>query len=410
MSWEDRLREASFRGVPFKVAQGSTTAGRRFVIHQFVNRTLPYAEDLGRKALTFKIEAFVLGDDYDLERDTLLNAVQEPGPGVLVHPNLGRKTVACLKGEVLEEFGSNRLAIISLEFTEVGEKRFPDSSPDHLALSDKAAESVIASASEEFSSIFDADKVQQIVKDDAVSIFRKAVQSVEKIVGTIEQAEEDAARSAATIDRYKRETFEFITSPGIAAQRYLAVLDILNGTRSYKKLATGLRAFYTFGSDQSEIANRPSVSSRKLKDNRDVQNRFIRASALAKLGQAASRASLPDSLDVSPEDGFSSVAEAALFRDELNGEIDGLLKETRDDSLYVSLVDLRNGIANSVPGNSSRLKIVRTHTTTKTVPSLVLAHNLYGDAAREEEITVRNTIEKPGFIPAGLGLEVTVDA
>jgi hypothetical protein len=34
------------------------------------------------------------------------------------------------------------------------------------------------------------------------------------------------------------------------------------------------------------------------------------------------------------------------------------------------------------------------------VPSLVLAHRLYGDALRGSEIVTRNKIRHPGFVPA----------
>jgi hypothetical protein len=43
---------------------------------------------------------------------------------------------------------------------------------------------------------------------------------------------------------------------------------------------------------------------------------------------------------------------------------------------------------------------LRTYAPLDTVPALVLAHSLYGDALRSTEIVSRNRIRHPGFVPA----------
>ncbi|EPR0211413.1 DNA circularization N-terminal domain-containing protein, partial [Escherichia coli] len=47
MAWKDRLVEASFRGVPFKVEDEGAPVGRRVETHEYPNRDKPYTEDLG---------------------------------------------------------------------------------------------------------------------------------------------------------------------------------------------------------------------------------------------------------------------------------------------------------------------------------------------------------------------------
>ena len=41
-----------------------------------------------------------------------------------------------------------------------------------------------------------------------------------------------------------------------------------------------------------------------------------------------------------------------------------------------------------------------------TLPALVVAHRLYGDATRADEITVRNNARHPGALRGGIELEV----
>lgn len=46
--WRDRLHDASFRGVPFKVEEESAGTGRRVETHEYPNRDKPYTEDPGK--------------------------------------------------------------------------------------------------------------------------------------------------------------------------------------------------------------------------------------------------------------------------------------------------------------------------------------------------------------------------
>jgi prophage DNA circulation protein len=41
-----------------------------------------------------------------------------------------------------------------------------------------------------------------------------------------------------------------------------------------------------------------------------------------------------------------------------------------------------------------------------TLPALVVAHRVYGDATRADEIVSRNRVRHPGFVPGGIALEV----
>ena len=43
MTWKDRLQDASFRGVPFKVEEESAGTGRRVETHEYPNRDKLFA-------------------------------------------------------------------------------------------------------------------------------------------------------------------------------------------------------------------------------------------------------------------------------------------------------------------------------------------------------------------------------
>lgn len=51
----------------------------------------------------------------------------------------------------------------------------------------------------------------------------------------------------------------------------------------------------------------------------------------------------------------------------------------------------------------------RGYTPRETLPSLLVAYQIYGDAGRADEIAARNTPRHPGFLVGGNQLEVLAD-
>ena len=94
-TWEN-LRPASFRGVAFEVESHSESGGRRVELHEYPLRDTPYAEDLGKKAGKWQIEAFLVNgkSGYAERRDKLREALNASGPGTLIHPYLGELSVS----------------------------------------------------------------------------------------------------------------------------------------------------------------------------------------------------------------------------------------------------------------------------------------------------------------------------
>lgn len=126
--WREKLLEASFRGVPFKVEEESAGTGRRVETHEYPNRDKPYTEDLGKVTFRPSITAYVVGDDCFDQRDRLIEALNKPGPGTLVHPTYGELKV-CVDGEVRVSTSKSegRIVRFDLKFVEAGELSYPTS-------------------------------------------------------------------------------------------------------------------------------------------------------------------------------------------------------------------------------------------------------------------------------------------
>lgn len=121
MSWRDRFRPASFRGVEFKVDTGARSAGRRGVTFEYPKRDTPSDEDMGRRARRWVITGYVIGPDYDLDAALLEDNLNAEGPGLLIHPMMGEMRVRCdtyTRGERKEQ---GNMALFDMNFIEVGE-------------------------------------------------------------------------------------------------------------------------------------------------------------------------------------------------------------------------------------------------------------------------------------------------
>ena len=132
MAWRDRYRRGSFRGVSFFILRhDSLLAGRRIVTHSYPGRDLPSTEDLGRVVREFTFSAYVLGENYDFDRDRLIAACAASGPGQLVHPYRGIETVVCRECRVIEATDEGRMARFTLTFGEDGGEVAPQITIDH---------------------------------------------------------------------------------------------------------------------------------------------------------------------------------------------------------------------------------------------------------------------------------------
>ena len=86
----EQLLPASFRGVPFSVtAEILPEEGRKIALHEYVNSSERFVEDLGQLPSKFSVRAFVHGVDWRDRMAALRAALNEAGPGELVLPVFG---------------------------------------------------------------------------------------------------------------------------------------------------------------------------------------------------------------------------------------------------------------------------------------------------------------------------------
>lgn len=126
VSYFNQLRPASWRGVPFVVEGNETSAGRRTAEHLYPYRDTPWIEDLGRAPRKFQVTGFLVGDDVIQQRDNMLTAAEQPGPGTLVHPTFGAITLNLVEPVSFREHKSHgRVIELTFSFEQSGQRLFP---------------------------------------------------------------------------------------------------------------------------------------------------------------------------------------------------------------------------------------------------------------------------------------------
>jgi len=132
--WRQRLTLAQFRNAFFHVERDSRGSGRRVALHEFPKRNQPYAEDMGRKAIRYTCQGYIIVSpfetDYIPARDALYDALEADGPGILKLPTFEPLEVMVESYNVSETREKGGIAIFDMQFVERGKPLSYDVQPD----------------------------------------------------------------------------------------------------------------------------------------------------------------------------------------------------------------------------------------------------------------------------------------
>ncbi|HIH8978117.1 TPA: DNA circularization protein [Serratia marcescens] len=421
--WKSRLQPASFRGVPFSVESDEGTFGRRVQTHEYPNRDKPYTEDLGRATRRFTISAYLIGDDYIDQRDRLIAAVDTPGPGTLVHPNYGEMAIS-VDGEVRVSHSNNegRMCRISFSFVEAGELSFPTSgvaTGQVLVSSCSALDDSIGDAFSSFGLGGLSDFIQSDVLDQATAM-----------INTVADAFTMVDEGIAAAARLLQGDLSVLLMPPSSGMNFVNALqkmwragNRLTGDASDLVTLIDTLSGVTLGHDLAPrgVWNTDSTTTQVVKSQQNYVAEAIRTTAISEAAYTVTLLPQPKTPvnQRSPESATPVVSHPALndagmdnsvpapvtwddliaVRAGLNHVIDTELQRTADDGLFLSLNRVRTDTNRDISTRLAQVEKTVTRTPPDVLPALVLAATWYDNAAREIDITGRNAVKHPGFIP-----------
>lgn len=408
MGWRDRYRPASIDGIEFKVKTNELEFGRRTVDHEYPQKDEAWIEDMGKAQRRFTFDGFVLGADYDQVRDRLIEALEKPGPYVLVHPSYGRRIVRHLSKPRCSENPSDEggKARFSFDFGETADNVQPETRADTQSQVNLAADDATAAAEADFAEGFSVDGMPDFVS-------ASALESLNGVMGSLDAARMGMVPDLSILSAYTSTArgvsgslSNLIRSPGLLAGSILGLFSGLRGLALGPLSAlTSLRSLFGFGRTQNTTVPRTTPSRIQEANNQVAVNQLVE------------RAAVIEAVRASTEVEFESYDQAVKLRDELGDRIDEQLEAPQQntnanpattEAVYVALVRLRAAMVRDITERGGDLAQVRQVALPATVPSLVAAYRLYGSSAREADLVTRNPnkIRHPGFVPGGTELEV----
>jgi len=379
MSWRDRYTgKGKLRGAEFLVKSSDMTFGRRVAVHEYPQRDVPYVEDLGLKGREFTLDVFVIGPDYHIARDALIVAIEQPGPATLVHPYLGTLRVSVVNARKRESAHDGGRCQFTLTLVVGGENQYPAAQIDTQAAVDAQADKSLTESINDFSSTFDvvglvADQVAEVEAElDSV------LGAIDNVVGSVTEPLASLIRTPANL--------------GTALAGSVSRISAL--------VSTPIRAISLYKNLFGTGSNRPIIPT-------TTPSRRQQAATTTALYNLVKQTALTEACRSSSQANYAAYDDAIDVRDALLDELDVQMQDAAvTDVLYTQFVKIRVAVVNDIRTRGADLSRLKTHTPLTTLPVLVIAHQLYGDAQRADEIISRNTLRHPGFVPGGDALEV----
>ncbi|MBR8316066.1 DNA circularization N-terminal domain-containing protein [Burkholderia dolosa] len=403
MSWREKLRPASFRGVPFQVFDDKTPVGRRVVVHDYPRRDHSYPEDNGRKTREYTMTAFVIGPNCLDQRDKLLDALEQEGPGELIHPWLGALRVQpgeCDMTHVKAEGGMVRFTLV---FHDAPDLKYPSGVAntgkqaiesggglldtalgryrDAVAWVD-LAQVTVDGLMHQGGSIFDV--LYRYASPFAV-LFGSARRFVEMLVEMPE----------AVAERFRSATEPAFSA--VAPTNYADAISVASGK---------LQAISTL----DEIAPPRGHDASKLFDATvELVQDMLLVDVVRDVGElpAYSPPPLPagaPALDVQIMNPVApiDVPVANDLRELAEAVSESMWQQgmTSPREHFQALTHSRIKAAQHLAKVAREGVGLVTVTPAQAIPALVMAHRQYGDATRADEIVMRNRVAHPGFVPA----------
>lgn len=441
MSWRDSLRKASFRGVEFWWADANTTLDPMVVVHKYPQRRGGWTEGLGLGPDEFEIVGYVLGDDYMLQRDRLIRALKQGGPGTLVHPTLGEKTVVLSgKPRIAETTREGGMARFTLVFTEEGENRFPEEKTVSTVAVMAAAEAARQAVAEDFAASFDTAGQDLLISDAATALG----EAVAEIAGALKDARDALSNAFGTYEAAKAGIAAVIADPlGAALDIAGAVVGELTPLAKLIAfplamvgaawmLADLVMSFFGDvaggGVRASSGGNQDGGGSVSAANGPTSAPMLMALSALSSYGdtavatdgaaQDANRSALATMIrrvaaittaEVAAASPYDSRDDAIAARDMAARALDNVrIGDGATGEVFASLTDLRAATVKAVNAQAGTLASVRQIETAESMSATQLAWRELSDATRAGDVVARNRAQiwNPLFVPAGATIEV----
>ena len=403
MNWRDRLLPASFRGVGCWVDQAKTPVGHKGRLHEYPQRDQPFFEGLGQQAKIHDLTAFIVGADCLEQRDKLLKALEQ-GSGELVHPWLGRMQVKVGECDMTQTRQDGGLVTFALKFYPDQPLQFPTATVSTQKLLLSSADTLLGSAVARFEQAMTLIKAARI----GIANLRNSLTGVYEVI---------QEQLKPLIEEY-RQISELVKAVKELPKEVVAEFKgLLGDIRELKDFAReGYRGVIANVSQQIEAIRKADAP--KLTTGKDTTAAaqamadLVQDTLLVKVAQWVASmpvASTPVKLTSQPSLDHQTLQpvtrqevpvtdDLQLLQKELNEAIQLALNKA-SPAHYQAINDLKQKLnAHLKAVASSGVRLV-SKSFQESLPAVVVAYRQFADATRVTEVTQRNGVAHPLFLP-----------
>lgn len=368
-NWLKAFRPASFRGAPFHVDIEEAQGARRLSVSPIAYAETSVIEDMGRSPSTWSLTAYTVGDTADAEALALMAAFDAKGPSPLVLPMIGPRMARVTEWSLSRERQIAGYVAFSVSLIEEGLSAVPFMAPAAGA----AVAQIVSGGLAGLGSAM-ADAVSGIPVPRRVALSARATEAAERIA------------SAAGLCGVRTDSVAILSDIDFATSR--AASDPAAWAQAIAGSWRGLALAADPVSAQAESSIALAAAADDGSPAAVVEGcavfccmaiTAVRREYAARQDAAHSRAALRSA--------FAGVSQSATRLG--SGVTAWIAAVAGEAALLVS----KNG--------ASRAPLVRVETGLS-LPSVVLAHRIYGDPNRAGEIVARNSVSTPALMPVAI--------
>lgn len=422
-----QLQTASYRDIEFGVLEGVSRFGRRNALHEYPFRDTPWVEDLGQATRTTEVKGFIVGDDVIARRKALIAALEAKGDGQLVHPTLGKRTVALLDWTCREVWDRGRYFEFNFRCVEQGQRQFPK------AVQRSGADVQEASKLSDFQAARAFGKKTVAALRTGLAAASEGLKQARAWASIASQAQRDATSLVNLATTLPGQFGRLLARAGgvrtgevlvVGAQLTVDLLKVQAAT-ARANVDTAVVALDTAGqglgpATTSDFASAAQALALAVRVNAPTPGDAIRALALL-VGFAAVGGTSGAALTVQAESvrvlrraaaaqlalavatyAPLSSEDAAFVRLIVVDALDRLITDAADaadDDVFAEMRSLKAATVADINARGASAPSLVTVATPSSMPSLVLASRLYDDVLREPELVNRAAPRHPAFMP-----------
>jgi prophage DNA circulation protein len=386
-NWRESLQPVSFRNKKFYVYSSNTSGdARRIVTHEYPQQDIPYHEDMGQQFRVYELSGYVIGDNWEKERDELRKECAKKGAGLLIHPDFGQVNVRCIACNITEDKTTRGKSVdfnlVFVEDLKSPNKQIYIDSAQNLRTVAKKALSTLDKVFNTFYTITNLPNyVYSFISNQVSELIGIAPLQVLNVV--------DSFYSLKSVD------FSLPLDLSQAISKYTASInnDYINDEIATYTIdpQTAIDEYLKIANTDAEHVNEKTPTDVKQNIQTKIVENYLKQNAIIQACIASTYIN------------FKSYDEAIQIWDKINVKLDALIEiagNGASDGSYKVLKDVKASFVEDIKTRAPDLTHVIYKNVRTATPALVIAYEHYDDISREQEIIDRNKIIHPGFIMA----------